>query len=339
MKDLTNEQLCKLAQAGVEQAVPLLIEANLPFVRKVANQIVENPVWQEHLSSCGVGFDDLVQVGSIGLWRAIDSYELSSGVKFLTYAAPAIRRSMSDLIRQYSRDTVWQLRHDKANAWKIIYLDEDLDDTEDDTVETLISSPCAKLPEQIYIEQETAAELHEAMDALPDRENVYVQYRFGFADGKDHPLTETARYFHLTESRTKSVEHSALKLLRHELLIEIPERAYARAEDRLTKVLVAAGELHAVEPRLKSQQKRGRKITAVVYEYLADCDGKWGELRYNFKDDTAEVLLLADWDTTISHRFAMRAIEHFRTYRNDKLPDRIMLTFIGPDQAAKTQQM
>jgi len=339
MKDLTNEQLCKLAQAGDEQAVSLLIEANLPFVRKVANQIVENPVWQEHLSSCGVGFDDLVQVGSIGLWRAIDSYELSSGVKFLTYAAPAIRRSMSDLIRQYSRDTVWQLRHDKANAWKIIYLDEDLDDTEDDTVETLISSPCAKLPEQIYIEQETAAELHEAMDALPDRENVYVQYRFGFADGKDHPLTETARYFHLTESRTKSVEHSALKLLRHELLIEIPERAYARAEDRLTKVLVAAGELHAVEPRLKSQQKRGRKITAVVYEYLADCDGKWGELRYNFKDDTAEVLLLADWDTTISHRFAMRAIEHFRTYRNDKLPDRIMLTFIGPDQAAKTQQM
>ena len=339
MKDLTNEQLCKLAQAGDEQAVSLLIEANLPFVRKVANQIVENPVWQEHLSSCGVGFDDLVQVGSIGLWRAIDSYELSSGVKFLTYAAPAIRRSMSDLIRQYSRDTVWQLRHDKANAWKIIYLDEDLDDTEDDTVETLISSPCAKLPEQIYIEQETAAELHEAMDALPDRENVYVQYRFGFADGKDHPLTETARYFHLTESRTKSVEHSALKLLRHELLIEIPERAYARAEDRLTKVLVAAGELHAVELRLKSQQKRGRKITAVVYEYLADCDGKWGELRYNFKDDTAEVLLLADWDTTISHRFAMRAIEHFRTYRNDKLPDRIMLTFIGPDQAAKTQQM
>ena len=339
MKDLTNEQLCKLAQAGDEQAVSLLIEANLPFVRKVANQIVENPVWQEHLSSCGVGFDDLVQVGSIGLWRAIDSYELSSGVKFLTYAAPAIRRSMSDLIRQYSRDTVWQLRHDKANAWKIIYLDENLDDTEDDTVETLISSPCAKLPEQIYIEQETAAELHEAMDALPDRENVYVQYRFGFGDGKGHPLTETARYFHLTESRTKSVEHSALKLLRHELLIEIPERAYARAEDRLTKVLVAAGELHAVELRLKSQQKRGRKITAVVYEYLADCDGKWGELRYNFKDDTAEVLLLADWDTTISHRFAMRAIEHFRTYRNDKLPDRIMLTFIGPDQAAKTQQM
>ena len=339
METLTNEQLCALAQAGNRQAISRLIEANRPFVQKIANQISENPVRQEHLSACGIGVDDLVQAGSIGLWRAIDGYCLSEETRFLTYAAPAVKRAMSDLIRQYSRDTVWQLRHNKANAWKIIYLDEDLNDAGEDTVECLIASPNVKSPERIYIEWETAAELHETMDALPDRESVYVQYRFGFGDGKGHPLTETARYFHLTESRTKSVEHSALKLLRHELLIEIPERAYARAEDRLTKVLVAAGELHAVELRLKSQQKRGRKITAVVYEYLADCDGKWGELRYNFKDDTAEVLLLADWDTTISHRFAMRAIEHFRTYRNDKLPDRIMLTFIGPDQAAKTQQM
>lgn len=339
MKYLTNEQLCALAQAGDEQSVSRLIEANLPFVRKVANQIAENPVRQEHLSACGVGFDDLVQAGSIGLWKAIDGYDLSSGIKFLTYAAPAVRRAMSDLIRQYSRDTVWQLRNDKANAWKIVYLDEDLDDTEGDTVETLISSPCAKLPEQIYIEQETAAELHEAMDALPDRENVYVQYRFGFTDGKDHPLTETAQYFHLTESRAKSVERSAMKLLKHELLIEIPERAYVRAEDRLTRRLVAEGQLHAVELRLKSQQKRGRKITAVVYEYLADCDGKWGELRYNFKDDTAEVLLLADWDTMVSRRYAMRVVEYFRTYRNDKLSDKVILTFIGPDQIAQTQQM
>ena len=332
MKDLTNEQLCALAQVGDKQAMSLLIKANLPFVRKIANQIVENPVWQEHLSSCGVGFDDLVQVGSIGLWRAIDSYELSSGVKFLTYAAPAIRRSMSDLIRQYSRDTVWQLRHDKANAWKIIYLDEDLDDTGEDTLECLIALPNVKSPERIHIERETAAELHEAMEALPDRENVYVQYRFGFMDGDVHPLTESAHYFHLTESRAKGVERSTLKRLKHELLIEIPERAYLRAEDKLTKELVAADELHAVELRLKSQKKRGKKITAAVYKYLADCDGDWGEISYDFKNGTAEIVLLAEWDTMASQRFAMRVIEHLRAHRNDKLPDKIVLTFIGPEQ-------
>ena len=335
METLTNEQLCELAQAGDEQAVSLLIEANLPFVRKVANQIVGNPVRQEHLSACGVGFDDLVQAGSIGLWRAIDGYRQFEEAQFLTYAASAVRRAMSDLIRQYSRDTVWQLRHDKANAWKIIYLDEDLDNAGEDTVECLIASPNVKSPERIHIERETAAELHEAMDALPVRENVYVQYRFGFADGKDHPLTETAQYFHLTESRAKSVERSALKLLRQELLFEVPERAYAKAEDNLTRKLVAADELHAVELRLKSQRKRGRKITVAVYKYLADCGGKWGALSYNFKDDTTEILLLAEWDTILSHRFAMRAVEHFRIHHNDKLPDKIVLTFIGPEQRSR----
>ena len=332
MESLTNERLCALAQAGDEQAVSLLIKANLPFVRKVANQIVGNPAHQEHLSACGVGFDDLVQAGSIGLWKAIDGYRQFEKAQFLTYAVSAVRRAMSDLIRQYSRDTVWQLRNDKAHAWKIIYLDEDLDDAGEDTVECLIASPNVKSPERIYIERETAAELHEAMDALPDRENAYVQYRFGFADGKGHPLTETAQYFHLTESRAKGVERSALKLLRHELLFEISERAYARAEDKLTKLLVAAGELHAVELRLKLHKKRGKKITAAVYKYLADCNGDWGEIFYDFKDDTAEIILLAEWDTMVSQRFAMRAIEHFRIHRGDELPDKIVLTFIGLEQ-------
>ena len=84
---------------------------------------------------------------------------------------------------------------------------------------------------------------------------------------------------------------------------------------------------------MKSQKKRGRKITAAVYEYLADCGDKWGKIGYNFKDDAAEILLLAEWDTTVSHRFAMRAIEHFRSSCNDRLPDKIVLTFIGPEQS------
>ena len=116
------------------------------------------------------------------------------------------------------------------------------------------------------------------------------------------------------------------------MLIEIPERAFAKAEDRLTKLLVAEGELHSVELRPKLQKKRGRKIAAAVYEYLADCGGKLGELSYNFRDNTAEIHLLAEWDTIISHRFTMRAIEHLKTHRNDNLPDKIVLTFIEPKE-------
>ena len=311
METLTNEQLCALAQMGDERAKSRLIENNLPFIQRIASQIAERPLKKEQLFSCGIGTDDLVQAGSIGMWRSIQGFDLSSGNKFLTYAKPAIKRAMSDLIRQYSQDAVCRLKQDKANTWKIVHLDELLDDAGEDMIESQVASPYIKLPEQICIEQETVAELREAMDTLPDRENVYVQYRFGFTDGEAHRLTDTARYFRLTESRAKSLERSALKLLRHELLIEIPERAFVRAEDRLTKLLVVEGELHSVELRLKSQKKRGKK-TAAVYKYLADCGGEWGKFSYNFKADTAEILLLAEWDTIISCRFDVRAIEHLR---------------------------
>ena len=269
----------------------------------------------------------------MGLWKAIDNFDPAKESKFLTYADRIIDSQISDLIREYRQDTIWRLQTSRANTWKIVYLDEPLDDVGEDAIESLVALPYVKLPEQIYIEQETTAELHEAIDVLPDRESVYIQYRFGFTDDTAHPLMETAQYFRLTESRAKGVERSALKLLKHELLAEIPERAFVRAEDQLTKILVAAGELHSVELRLKSQKKRGRKVTAAVYEYLTDCGGKWGELSYSFKDNIAEILLLAEWDTMVSHRFAMRAIEHFRSCCNDRLPDKIVLTFIGPEQS------
>ena len=101
-------------------------------------------------------------------------------------------------------------------------------------------------------------------------------------------------------------------------------------------ILVAEGELHSVELRLKSQRKRGKKITAAVYEYLADCGGKWGELSYNFNDDTAEILLLAEWDTMLSRRFAMRAIEYLRVHKTEPMPEQMILTFVSPEQQVRT---
>lgn len=317
-----------LAQSGDEWAASRLIEVNRRFIYQAIHEITSSLSTKHLLPACGIETNDLIQTGRIGLWKAIDGYDPSSGNKFLTYAAPAVKRTVIDLIRQYSQDKAWKSRVDQSSL-----LDSPSgSNSEESPTEISTATLNVKNPEQILIEQETMAELHEAMEALPDRENVYVQYRFGFTDGKTHSLTETAQYFHLTESRAKGVERSALKLLKHELFIEIPERAYAWAEDRLTRRLVAERELHAVELQLKSQQKRGRKITAVVYEYLADCDGKWGELRYNFKDDTAEILLLADWDTTVSRRFAIRAVEYLRQHRAEAPPERLLLTFISPEQ-------
>lgn len=65
-------------------------------------------------------------------------------------------------------------------------------------------------PAQIYIAKETHEEIHAALDAISNREREYLLYRFGFEDDIEHPLTETAKHFFLSESRAKSTEKLAL---------------------------------------------------------------------------------------------------------------------------------
>ena len=69
-------------------------------------------------------------------------------------------------------------------------------------------------PEQQAIKAEALRELYSGMNQLPQRERCYVLYRYGFLDSGDHTLTETAKHFHLTESRARGIEKTALAHLR-----------------------------------------------------------------------------------------------------------------------------
>ena len=105
------------------------------------------------------------------------------------------------------------------------------------------------------------------------------------------------------------------------------ERAYRRAVDKLTELLVADGAIHAVRLKQKSKTKRKKKIAAAIYEYQTDCDGEWGEILLDFENGTAKIVRLADWDTMKTNRFANRAIEYLLNCENEKLPKETMLAF------------
>ena len=105
------------------------------------------------------------------------------------------------------------------------------------------------------------------------------------------------------------------------------ERAYRRAVDKLTELLVADGAIHAVRLKQKSKTKRKKKIAAAIYEYQTDCDGEWGEISLDFENGTAKIVRLADWDTMKTNRFANRAIEYLLNCEDDKLPKETMLAF------------
>ena len=105
------------------------------------------------------------------------------------------------------------------------------------------------------------------------------------------------------------------------------ERAYQRAVEKLTVLLVEAGALHAVRLRRKSVKRIKKKIAAAVYEYQADCDGEWGEIQFDFENGTAEIVRLAEWDTMVSKMFAKRAVKYIRSCDIEHLPQKLLFAF------------
>ena len=105
------------------------------------------------------------------------------------------------------------------------------------------------------------------------------------------------------------------------------ERAYRKAAEHLTLLLVENGGVHAVRLKQKSKTKRKKKIATAVYEYQADCDGEWGEIVFDFENGTGSIVRLADWDTMISNVFAQQAIRYLLNCENDRLPKETMFAF------------
>lgn len=216
MQSMSNEQLCLRAQKGDGAARDLLLENNLGFIRKTANELYQSMGLAE--TELAIDRDDLEQEGCIGLLNAIGSFDADRGSKFLTYAAPSIRNAMMDLIRAGFSQFEQQVADDKNGlGFRFVRLDEILSDEERLQRIKAIADPLAKSPERIVTEQETYRELYDALDKLSPREQTYLLYRYGFTDGMEHPLIGTAMHFHLSESRAKRTEETAMDNLWLEL--------------------------------------------------------------------------------------------------------------------------
>ncbi len=83
--------------AGDTAARDILLEKNLGFIRKIALEQYRSMGLDEN--DIGIDLDDLMQEGSIGLLNTIPLFDTGRGMKFLTYAAPALRNAMTDCIR------------------------------------------------------------------------------------------------------------------------------------------------------------------------------------------------------------------------------------------------
>ena len=200
--NLTNEQLCRLAKNGDNRAVEILVNNNIGFIKTIA---------KEASSRYGdaMEFDDFVQEGMIAFWKCIERYDERVGVNFLTYAKPAIKNAMTDLVRKNLSSTCFEVES----------LDKCIETGEQRLWEVLASELYSKTPEQIILRAEQLQELYAALCELGDRERTYLLYRFGFEDEQEHSVSDAASHFSLSGSRAKSVEKMAIQKLRKLMLL------------------------------------------------------------------------------------------------------------------------
>jgi RNA polymerase sporulation-specific sigma factor len=82
-------RLIKLAQAGDAKAQETLVVRNTALVKSIVKKFLNR----------GVEFDDLMQIGSLGLIKAIKGYDISFNVRFSTYAVPMIAGEIKRFLR------------------------------------------------------------------------------------------------------------------------------------------------------------------------------------------------------------------------------------------------
>ncbi len=161
MQTRSNEQLCALAQKGEPAARDLLLKNNLGFICKIANELYQSMNLSQ--SNLCLDQDDLIQEGSIGLLNAVTCFDDSRGMKFLTYAAPAIRNAMIDFVRAEISQFEIKISEKDGLAFQIIRLEDILNEEEQMQRIEAIAHPFVLSPEEIYIKKEEVWELYQAV--------------------------------------------------------------------------------------------------------------------------------------------------------------------------------
>ncbi len=250
-----QKKLLRKAKAGDLESRNKLMEANLPFVVKLAKQYRKS----------GVDMQELISEGILGLHRAIDKFDVEKQNNYITYAVWWIRSFMMKVIREskfirkpvnkilelnaiyktynevrngseyrnlsYSDqmkrvakqlnlyDTYLQAA--LANKYEVSSLDRQIshgNDPNNQTIESVTDSIADKdneTPEAYLIDKEMRKFVRYCIDKIPEREAEIIRYRFGMKDGNFVSLYQLSKKFNLSKERVRQLEIKAKKRIKN----------------------------------------------------------------------------------------------------------------------------
>ena len=192
--------LQKLGTGQEEEAKSVLIEHNLRLMVYIAKKF----------DNTGVGVEDLISIGTIGLIKAINTFNPVKNIKLATYASRCIENEILMYLRRNSKTKME------------VSIDEPLN-VDWDGNELLLSDILGTEEDAIYKDLENEAEkkvLIRAIGRLSGREQMIIRMRFGLGteDGEEKTQKEVADMLGISQSYISRLEKKIMQRLRREMV-------------------------------------------------------------------------------------------------------------------------
>ena len=173
-----------------------LIEHNLRLVVYIARKF----------ENTGINMEDLISIGTIGLIKAIETYNTDKKTKLATYASRCIENEILMHLRKVSSQKTE------------VSFDEPLS-TDWDGNELLLSDILGTEPDCVIrpVEDDVDRQLlRRALQRLPEREKTIISMRFGLSDGEEHTQKEVADLLGISQSYISRLEKRIIKRMKKE---------------------------------------------------------------------------------------------------------------------------
>ncbi len=198
-KPLSEEEESEYIQRckdGDTQARDLLIEHNLRLVAHIAKKYTTSG------RIASVDFDDIISIGSIGLIKAIDSFNSGKSARLATYAARCIENEILMYIRsskKYSNDIFLQdpIGHDF--------------DGNEITVMDMVKSDDDPVPDEVSDKIDITRMMRKINEVLDKREREIIRLRYAVCGGEEMTQREIASMLGISRSYVSRIEKKALK--------------------------------------------------------------------------------------------------------------------------------
>lgn len=192
-----EERILDLLSKGDEVAKKTLVERNLRLVVYIAKKF----------ENTGVGIEDLISIGTIGLMKAINTFNTDKKIKLATYASRCIENEILMYLRRNTKVKAEVSFYEPLNIdWDgNELLLSDILGTENDTVYNLIEDEVDK--QLLFL----------ALKNLNDREKEIVKLRFGLSGKPEKTQKEVADILGISQSYISRLEKKIINRLKKEI--------------------------------------------------------------------------------------------------------------------------